>query len=167
MGPAVMRQEIIARIHELKVLNGALIREQERTDSERMFLRRHMDEEGEVAHPRWARMVAAHGDPREVGKIAQLSEQTISNTNTSIKLVSLAAASAGKEMTKKLSLNMKVGALKNLLEKIFSVPSDVMKVSYRENKDVIMPEILDDNNKDISYYIIGDGTGEIWIEDAD
>lgn len=118
-----------------------------------------MDDEAEVAHPRWERMVGLHGDPRDVGKVANLSDQTISNTNVSIKLVSLAAASAGKELTKKLSLNMKVGALKGLLEKLFSVPADAMQVSYREGKDVIMPEILEDNMKDLSYYIIGEGNG--------
>jgi hypothetical protein len=122
------------------MLNGAMIRPQERIDSERLFLRRHMDEENEVAHPRWARLVTLHGDPREMGKVVNLSDQTIDNTSISIKLVSIAAASAGRECVKKLSLSMKVGALKGILEKLFSVPASAMKVTYRESKHVIMPE---------------------------
>jgi hypothetical protein len=61
---------------------------------------------------------------------------------------------------------MKVGALKGVLEKLFSVRADQMKVTYRESKEVIMPELLDDNMKDIGYYIIAEG-GEIWVEDLD
>ena len=79
-------------------------------------------------------------------------------------LRSLAAASAGKEFRKKLSLNMGVGALKALCSKLFSVDTAAMKMMYRESREVIMPEELEDNLKDLGYYMVRDGS-EIWVED--
>eukprot|EP00360_Condylostoma_magnum_P000046 CAMPEP_0168314840 /NCGR_PEP_ID=MMETSP0210-20121227/9570_1 /TAXON_ID=40633 /ORGANISM="Condylostoma magnum, Strain COL2" /LENGTH=60 /DNA_ID=CAMNT_0008285253 /DNA_START=1441 /DNA_END=1623 /DNA_ORIENTATION=- len=59
---------------------------------------------------------------------------------------------------------MTVGQFRSLCAKVFKTPIAEFKMLYRESKETIMPEELDDDLKELNYYIIQD-TGEIWLED--
>jgi len=166
---SLFRFMIIARIGELTTLNGSIVRPQERIDSERYFLRSNFNNPEATQSQRWKDLVEKHGDPSEIaGRVVSqqenLENQTVSSGTVEVLLRSLARASAGKEVKKNLPLSMNVGALKGLCSKLFSIPVPEIKLTYRESKDVIMPETLDDNLKDLDYYMLKDGA-EVWIED--
>ena len=165
---SLFRFNIIARIGSLVMLSGSAVRPQERIEAERYYLRSHVDNPDIMNTFRWNELIAKHGPPAEisckvVSEFDSLASQTLNSNTVSLMLRSIAKTSAGKEFKKKLFLNMNVGDLKNMCSKLFGVPSNLMKLSFRE-RGTIMPEVFEDNLKPIGYYILNEN-GEIWIED--
>mmetsp|Transcript_17305 Transcript_17305/g.31175 ORF Transcript_17305/g.31175 Transcript_17305/m.31175 type:complete len:507 (-) Transcript_17305:8907-10427(-) len=169
LSTSMFRFTVIARISSLTQLNGAQVRNQERTDAERFYLRSNLENDLERASDLWARLVAKHGDPAEIGRLVSsaeaLASQTVTSNTVNVLLRSLTASSAGQEARKRLSLTLKVGDLRNMVRKLFRLTSD-FKLTYRESKETIMPEQLEDNLKDLGYYFMKDG-GEVWVEDLE
>lgn len=165
---SMFRFQVIARIPTLKLINGSIIRPQEKIDAERLYLRTFMNDETEVNRSLWQSLVLKHGDPRDIGAFVSqkdaLAQQTLSNNQVEILLRSLTSTSAGMEMRKKLLITMNIGALKALCSRLFKVSIGEFQLYYHESRDVIMPELMDDDLKDLSYYMLKDG-GEIWVED--
>jgi tubulin-specific chaperone E len=164
----LLRFNAIARIGSLQMLSGSAVRVQERIEAERFFLRANVDVPGIGFSIRWQELVQKHGPPSEIScKVVNekdnLAEQTLSSNTVTILIRSLAKASAGKEMKKKLILNMSVADLKNMCSKLFNLKNTQIKLSFRDTNS-IMPEFFEDNLKSIGYYILSDN-GEIWVED--
>ena len=164
----LLRFNVIARIGSLQMLSGSAVRVQERIEAERFFLRSNVDVPGIDASVRWQELVQKHGPPSEIScKVVNekdnLAEQTLNSNTVTILLRSLAKASAGKELKKKLVLNMSVADLKNMCSKLFGLKNTHIKLSFRDPNS-IMPEFFEDNLKSIGYYILSDN-GEIWVED--
>jgi hypothetical protein len=164
---SMFRFMIIARLPGLTLLNGAALRAQERIDAERLYLRTFMDDENERRYPIWSILISKHGDPHDIGKVVSMSDavaqQTLSNASVEVKLISLTSRTAGKELKKKLALNMTVPTVRALCSKLFECDNERMKITYRE-KDNIYPQELNDNMRDLSYYMIKPG-GELWVEE--
>lgn len=171
MRVSLFRFMIIGRIGSLKLLNGSEIRAQERIDAERYFLRSNYENLDATSTARWQELVEKHGNPADIaGKLVSdqesMAQQTLMSTTMAIPLKSLVKSTAGKEVTKKLSMSMTVADLRNLCCKLFSVDISDMKITYRESKNQIMPDTLDDDLRTLDYYILKEG-GELWVEEAD
>jgi hypothetical protein len=132
----MFRFMVIARVLSLAQLNGAMVRTQERVDSERFYLRSNLDNEHERTSDLWTHLVAKHGDPAEIGRLVSSAEalagQTVTSSTASVLIRSLTASSAGQEARKRLSLTLKVGDLKNMCRKLFRLSTD-FKLTYRES----------------------------------
>ncbi|CAG9323309.1 unnamed protein product [Blepharisma stoltei] len=172
MRVSLLRFMVVGRIGTLNVLNGSAIRPQERIDAERYYLRSNYDNPEATSTPRWQELVEKHGNPADIAtKISSdqdMAKQTLMSTTASVMLRSLVKATAGKELQKKLSMNMTVADLKVLCGKLFGAELSNMKLSYREgnNKEVVAPEPLDDDLRTLNYYILSEG-GEIWVEEQE
>lgn len=166
---SMFRFMIIARLPGLTLLNGATPRVQERIDAERLYLRSFMDDANEHTYPIWNILIAKHGNPHDIGKVVNMTDavaqQTLSNTTIEVKLISLTKRTAGKELKKKLALNMTVPTVRALCSKLFECDNERMKITYRE-KDCIYPQELDDNMRDLNYYMIKTA-GELWVEEIE
>ena len=165
---SLFRFNIIARIGALTSLNGSNVRVQERIEAERYFLRSHVGNPGIINSYRWSELVQKHGPPAEiacdvVSEQNMLAQQTLNSNSATLLIRSISKSSAGKELKKKLFLNMSVGDLKVMCSKLFGVQANLMKLTFRD-KTNIMPEIMEDSLKPIGYYILND-QGELWIED--
>lgn len=164
----LFRFNVVARIGDLTMMNGSNVRAQERLEAERYFLRSHIGNPSIVHSFRWNELVQKHGPPDEiscniVSEQDMLSQQTLNSNSVTLLLRSLSKSSAGKELKKKLLLNMTVSDLKVMCSKLFGVQTNQLKISFRD-KNNIMPEFMEDPLKAIGYYILND-QGEIWIED--
>lgn len=160
----LFRSHAIARLPTLTSLNGAAVRAQERQDSERYYLRQYAEDARERERPLYEELRRRHGDLTHLGKMERGGMETLESAMVVMKLLSVAKASAGREVTKKLPLSISVLSLKSLCSKLFAVPVAQLKLTYRESKDQVMAEVLDDSTKDLSYYVMKEG-GEIWIDD--
>lgn len=160
----LFRSQAVARIPSLIHLNGAAVRPQERLDSERYYLRQFAEDPIEREFPIFDHLAQKHGDLTHLGKLDSPGQVTIESTAINLRLVSVAKASAGREMTKKLPLSISILALKSLCSKLFAVPVARLKLTYRESKEQVMAETLDDNSKELSYYVMKEG-GELWVDD--
>lgn len=160
----IFRSHAIARVPSLNHLNGAAVRPQERQDSERYYLRQYVEDLVERELPIYVQLRGKHGDLSHLGKMEAVGQVTIDSSAINIRLVSVAKASAGREFTKKLPLSISILALKSLCSKLFAVPVAGLKLTYRESKEQVMAETLDDNTKELSYYVMREG-GELWVDD--
>lgn len=160
----LFRSQAIARLPSLIHLNGAAVRPQERLDSERYYLRQFAEDPIERELSIYAQLAQKHGDLTHLGKLECPGQVTIDSTAVNLRLVSVAKASAGREVTKKLPLSISILALKSLCSKLFAVPVAGLKLTYRESKEQVMAEALDDNSKELSYYVMKEG-GELWVDD--
>ena len=165
---SIFRFNAIARIGALNILSGSAVRPQERIEAERYYLRSYTEFPEIVNSYRWNELVQKHGPPADiscdlVSEQDMLARQTLNSNTITVMIRSLARVSAGKELSKKLYLNMSVGDLKIMCGKLFGLQNNAMKISFR-SKENIMPEFLEDNLKTIGYYIINE-SGELWVED--
>lgn len=165
---SIQRFNIIARIGALTMLSGSAVRPQERLEAERYFMRSMMDVPGLDSSPRWLELLAKHGPPSEIFSRVVTDKDTLEgqtlNSNTATMVIRcLATAGMGKEVKKKLILNMTVADLKNMCCRLFGVKNNEIKLSFHD-KSSFMPEVFEDNLKSIGHYILTE-TGEIWVED--
>jgi Leucine-rich repeat (LRR) protein len=138
------RIQLIARIGTLMVLNGTPINAQERLDAERYYLRRiEMDlmerEQVEKLHPRYAVLVAQHGD---VGRPDGSSRQS--------RQYKLTLRGPEKELNRNVAANTTVKQLKQLCQQLFGIGVSNQKLLLQQaatdRNDIVYPELLSDDN---------------------
>eukprot|EP00210_Caulerpa_lentillifera_P006897 g6594.t1 len=152
------RFEIVARVHGLVQLNGSRVSPQERIDCERRYISLvansfpmdapEIEQTLNQLHPRYFELINKHGVPSSnassVKQTGALKESVVE-----VKL-SCHAPSCGSSMgsqTKKLSVNMSLGTLRTLIEKLFNLPKDKMKL-YLKSEDTGFPEDITDIKDD-------------------
>jgi len=174
------RQTVVARVAKLKRLNGSEVSERERSDAERLYLKRiaatkatanDADTLGKLMkeNPRYDLLVATHGDPMAVAQRAQASSDgSLAATSVKVKISSFDPRSCTvPPQTKRLPAQMTVRELKALCHKLFGVDTELQTLFYREvNKDFGHPVHLDADELTVSDFGVRTD-GEIIMEARD
>eukprot|EP00817_Percolomonadidae_sp_ATCC50343_P007076 CAMPEP_0117420682 /NCGR_PEP_ID=MMETSP0758-20121206/1959_1 /TAXON_ID=63605 /ORGANISM="Percolomonas cosmopolitus, Strain AE-1 (ATCC 50343)" /LENGTH=324 /DNA_ID=CAMNT_0005202421 /DNA_START=684 /DNA_END=1658 /DNA_ORIENTATION=+ len=177
------RCHIIARIGTLAYLNGSVIREKERKDSETFYIKEVAKEyikedlsDGAVkeklqkAHPRYELLCSKHGDPMEIVKREMENTAHASHLSVAHVLIQNMSASTLGNNTyrhpKKLSLSLKVGQLKRICYKLFKLEPELQALYYTPDMEDLFPEALDDDDKEIRYYGVSNN-GVILVQERD
>mmetsp|Transcript_19760 Transcript_19760/g.38689 ORF Transcript_19760/g.38689 Transcript_19760/m.38689 type:complete len:775 (-) Transcript_19760:434-2758(-) len=175
------RQNTIARVKGLIRLNGSEVSTRERSDAERLYLKRvavsltSLSETEKAAklkeHPRYEELVAEHGDPTEAArraKAAQEADGSLASNSAKIKISSFDPRTCtAPPVNKRLPLSMTVKELKLLCQRLFQVDVDLQQLFYRETgKDFGHPVALDEDGMAIVDFGVKAG-GEIIMEARD
>ena len=174
------RVQMIARIAELSSLNGSEIKNQERVDCERRYIRYCLDEVmptagpmptsvppiDSVRHPRFDACVERHGLPSlskagSIGGDGSLASELISVTLTCV------AASAGEmpARTKRIPKTLTLRRLKVMCEAFFKIRPQEQIVYYRTSLDPV-PIAIEGDDDTLSYLGIEEGH-EILVDEVD
>jgi len=155
--PSAGRNLVIARAGKLVHLNGSNIRAAERQEAEKYYLRTIINTKAPLeAHPRFNELVSIYGVPQEEKKEAQTLADEMIN-------VTLTSNPHCQSIQKKIPLTLTVANLKILCNRLFKIDPNVQRLFYKADKSVPVPEFLDDNTRQLSYYSIVDNS-EIIIE---
>lgn len=147
-----MRIEVLARVGGLRSMNHSEVSRRERTDAEKMYLKRcaleacqaGREEPPPGAHPRFAELVREYGYP------AGVREHVPSEASLAGRLVSLTLLHGGKSKEKRVPGTLTVGQLKALVMRLFRVPVPRQELVCGET-------VLDDSIKRLSHFEVGDG----------
>lgn len=180
----VARQNTIARVGKLTKMNGSEIRARERSDAERLYLKRVKlasiaeaktggtpdDTARDLEHPRYLELVVEHGEPMasKAGGAAGSGDGSLGADTASLTLRTFDAKTCTvPPAKKKLPLTMTVGALRLLCQRLFGVDSASQHLFYRETgKEFGHPVELDDDTSQLTFFGVQDG-GEIIVETRD
>ncbi|GBG34224.1 Tubulin-specific chaperone E [Hondaea fermentalgiana] len=175
------RQTVIARVKGFVRLNGSEVSPRERSDAERLYLKRVAaaltslsgpERDAKLAeHPRYDELVAEHGDPTEAArraKAAQEADGSLASNSAKVTISSFDPRTCtAPPVTKRLLLSMSVKELKLLCQRLFKVDVDLQKLFYREkSKDFGHPVALDEDGMAIVDFGVKAG-GEIIMEARD
>lgn len=163
MSPSQARQALIARVAQLTALNGSPVREREREDAEKAFLR--MPPEDFKATPRYAELVGKHGAVPGAGGGAG-GPATLADSVIKVTLRSMAASSSEMDaVQKRLPMTMTVQALKQLVGRLFKCDVALTRLSVRHSPDSY-PELLEEDMRSLAFYALTDGS-EVLVEEVD
>jgi len=158
-----LRQELIGRVRNVKILNGSPVPLVERKTAELAYLKKYSQEWWESksnssltqfcqSHPRYEDLVNVHGAPaNEAGfKTKSLKQNLIS--------ISIMAPdnNTKPKVEKNVPATMTVQQLKGIIQRLFKVASSKQRLSYLDSKTSREVE-MDDNLRQISYYSISSG----------
>jgi len=157
-----LRQELIARLQHVKILNGSEITERERKTAEMAYIKSYSDSyysshrENTFGlfihdHPRYQQLANVHGLPdEEIKKTKSLKDNLIS---LEIKCPDFPT----KPITeKKVPSTMTLQQLKGVIQRLYKVPTSKQNICYLDTKN--NREIsLDDNMKQLNFYSIASG----------
>ncbi|CAI5737658.1 unnamed protein product [Hyaloperonospora brassicae] len=184
MSPGEARMLIIARTDHVVAFNASLVREKERAEAERLYLKRILHELAVVAddacecervlaaHPRYNRLRELHPDisieqndsANGCGSTAGPRKLASSLVKVSIIPMSMRATSL-QPLVKNIPQQMKVSQLKLLIEAKFGVEVPVQVLSFRTDPRSL-PMVLDDDSAEVSYFGIQDGS-EVLVNDSE
>lgn len=182
VGFSLARQMIIGRVAKLTSLNGSTVRERERIDSEKTYLRKALGERvaseasAETAfdmaarHPRYAALVAKHGEPVVAraadGPKGGLAEDVITVT---IRCVAPSLAMNAPH-TRKLPLSLTVRNLKLICQQLFTLAAAKQRLHFRDtvgaSRDGPLPEELADDSRTLAYYGVRE-QADIFVNEVD
>ncbi|EXX52298.1 uncharacterized protein OCT59_005737 [Rhizophagus irregularis] len=156
---------IIGRIKGLTTLNGSIISLGDRINAERFYLGLCVKdmkplEEVEKNHPRFKELCEIHGTP-----VADEFSQKASSSVLKDRLLEITISHRNrleeepiKKLSKKLLGTMEIRNLRNLLQKLFKVPSSQQKLYVIINFQNEQSKLeLDDDLRQLSYYDISSG----------
>lgn len=178
---SMVKQNIIARIAQLKFLNGTEIKPIERKDAEIVYIRKSYEEFiklndnkqalGETdqklkhfmanVHPRWYELIDKFGSPIEMVSLKQDVAASKMQSNSASLILKCGDK---KPLAKKLILSTTIATLKSICSKLFKVEVIKQSLSYQEKGKAFTCE-LDDNLKQLSFYGVSDG-GTIEIKET-
>ncbi|XP_034286388.1 tubulin-specific chaperone cofactor E-like protein [Pantherophis guttatus] len=141
------RKLVIARLPSITKLNGSVIMEGEREDSERFFIRYYIDFPQEEAPFRYQELVTKYGKLEKLA-VVDLRPQSKAKVEVHFK-------DQVKEMT--IRLDQTVAELKKELKTVVQLPISSMLVTYFDNEDPFGPEELKYNSRALHSYGIRDG----------
>ncbi|XP_069698305.1 tubulin-specific chaperone E [Periplaneta americana] len=165
------RQFVIARIGNLKNLNGAIITNDERKGAEIDYLKKYgvvwvnMAKPLDImnhkpildmfvqSHPRYPLLVDKYGAPDE-GEYK--TRKVTLNTNL-ITVEIFSPDQDCKTYRKKLPLSMQVQKLMGLVQRLFNTGSEMPRLAYISSKNPDIEFPLDKSQKELSFYSIEDG----------
>jgi len=157
-----LRQELIARLENVKILNGSEVAERERKTAEMAYIKTYSTNyykarredtisNFNIAHPKYQKLANLHGLPDEqVNTTKSLKDNLI---NLEIKCPDCSS----KPVTeKKVPSTMTLQQLKGVLQRLYKIPTSKQKISYFDTKN--SREIhLEDNMKQLCFYSIASG----------
>ncbi|CAB4413029.1 unnamed protein product, partial [Rhizophagus irregularis] len=156
---------IIGRIKGLTTLNGSITSLGDRINAERFYLGLCVKdmkplEEVEKNHPRFKELCEIHGTP-----VADEFSQKASSSVLKDRLLEITISHRNrleeepiKKLSKKLLGTMEIRNLRNLLQKLFKVPSSQQKLYVIINFQNEQSKLeLDDDLRQLSYYDISSG----------
>lgn len=165
------RQLIIARIGNLKNLNGVVITNDERKGAEIDYLKKYgliwitaakstdlvyhkrILDTFVQTHPRYPQLVDIYGAPDEEEYKAQKT-----TLNKNLIIVELFSPDHnGKTFKKKLPSSMQVQRLSGLVQRLFNTGNQIPKLAYISSKNPDIEFPLDKELKELSFYSIEDG----------
>ncbi|XP_058050359.1 tubulin-specific chaperone cofactor E-like protein isoform X1 [Ahaetulla prasina] len=141
------RKLVIARLPSITKLNGSVIMDGEREDSERFFIRYYMDFPQEEAPFRYQELVTKYGKLEKLA-VVDLTPQSSAKVEVHFK-------DQVKEMN--IRLDQTVAELKKKLKTVVQLPISSMLVTYFDNEDPFGPEELKYNSRALHSYGIRDG----------
>ncbi|BFZ61903.1 hypothetical protein YB2330_002981 [Saitoella coloradoensis] len=178
----VARMELIARLPNVREVNGTEVRGQERVQAELWYLARAEREAGE-----WTRLAELRA---KYGASMPISNAAVKDTGTKVRSASGALASRvgstklvfypspppfnsspTKTLEKRLVPDMTVGALRSLCGRLFRIPLTKTIVGWRncsiEQEGEAEVEVMDDDLRRVEYYSDMGGEGEVlvWARD--
>ncbi|POM66785.1 Tubulin-specific chaperone E [Phytophthora palmivora] len=176
------RMLVVARTDRIAVFNASPIREKERKEAEQLYLKRILhelavigDNESErecvlAGHPRFNRLRELYpeisidqcGSAGGSGSTTGPRKLASSLIKVSIIPMSMQATSL-EPLVKKIPQQMKVSQLKLLVETKFGVEVPAQVLSFRSDSRS-MPMLLDDDNAEVSYYGMQEGS-EVLVND--
>ncbi|CAM9155751.1 unnamed protein product [Ectocarpus sp. 4 AP-2014] len=190
LGASESRAACIARLPKVTRVNASEVGARERADAEKLYLRmlyndlekaQESEEKGGQGltkreaekrlaerHPR--QLWALHGDSMAFGgRGAGLGQQggSMAAGMVQVTLISLAAVSCTVEPVKKKlpASSLTVGKLKQLCKRLFKVDTDQQVLSHRPEPGALL-STLDDDEKTLSYFCVGDGS-EVLVNEID
>ncbi|KAG6616085.1 putative tubulin-specific chaperone E [Phytophthora cinnamomi] len=175
------RMLVVARTDRIAVFNASPIREKERQEAEQLYLKRILHELAVIgadkserervlaAHPRYGRLRELYpeisiesGSAGGSGSATGPRKLASSLIKVSIIPMSMQATSL-EPLVKKIPQQMKVSQLKLLIETKFGVEVTAQVLSFRSDSRS-MPMLLDDDNAEVSYYGMQNGS-EVLVND--
>lgn len=180
-GASEVRPLIIARVHQLQVLNGSKVGPREREDSEKTYLRSMLREkEGlqqnadkteedilrafSIFHPRFRELYERFGlDATAEARSAAGTSIAAELLNITFRNLSFGSNGSLEPITKKLPRTMIIGKVKLLVKQLFGLEPRLQQLSLRVYKDSV-PTLLEDEQSTLSYYGALDGA-EIFINE--
>ncbi|XP_049802228.1 tubulin-specific chaperone E isoform X2 [Schistocerca nitens] len=161
-------QLIIARIGNLKILNGISVTPEERRGAEYDYMKRHAHSwlsltsnsekkeqlnEFTVHHPRYQYLVDKYGAP-ENGE----TEVTSHTLKSQLILVEIhVPESKHQPITKRVPRNMTVQKFKGLIQKLFKLENEISQLSCRNKKAPYLEYPIDNDLEELAYFAISDG----------
>ncbi|CAM9442759.1 unnamed protein product [Ectocarpus sp. 12 AP-2014] len=192
LGASESRAACIARLPKVTRVNASEVGARERADAEKLYLRmlykdlekaQEVEEKGGQGltkgeaeqrlaerHPRYRELWALHGDSMAFGgRGAGLGQQggSMAAGMVQVTLISLAAVSCTVAPVKKKlpASSLTVGKLKQLCKRLFKVDTDQQVLSHRPEPGALL-STLDDDEKTLSYFCVGDGS-EVLVNEID
>ncbi|XP_039224421.1 tubulin-specific chaperone cofactor E-like protein isoform X1 [Crotalus tigris] len=141
------RKLVIARLPSITKLNGSVIMDGEREDSERFFIRYYIDFAQEEAPFRYHELVTKYGKLEKLA-VVDLTPQSSAKVEVHFK-------NQVKEMN--IRLDQTVAELKKQLKTVVQLPISSMLVTYFDKEDPFGPEELKYNSRALHSYGIQDG----------
>ncbi|ORX49539.1 RNI-like protein [Hesseltinella vesiculosa] len=160
--------QVIGRVHGLVTLNGNTISPRDRTDLERFYLKLctrdgQTHDQLQALHPRYSALCKVHGDPvipmtgTNDKPSAKLNDRLLTITLAHLPLPSEQALQEHienlpvpiKTLSKRVLATMTVRSLRNLLQKLFQIPSTRLQM-FLIQQGMVIP--LDDDLRDLKYY---------------
>lgn len=170
MSPGEVRQILISRIKNLCVFNGSAVRSRERSDAEKMYFKRILQElavspdEPQIvyyAHPRYDELKALYEKDIGLGTGSIFSAaggSTLAQNMITVEIISMAIDSIDmKPLKKKLPLRMTIAQLKVMISKRFDLSPEYQTLAYRTDPKGL-PVPLDDNNCELGYLGLQDNS---------
>jgi hypothetical protein len=177
----------VARVKNLTIVNGSVVRPKEREDAEKLYLKQvvvetikqHPELSPEALkdiatlpvalhlHPRYKELLTTHGAPALAASLigGKDSANTLIDEVISLKMRSnLAANPSETALTKKLPATMQLGQLKTIIAKLFKTDSERIQLQLITSDSPIMPTLMDDDLNSLSYYGATEGA-EIIVQD--
>ncbi|KAM3830489.1 tubulin-specific chaperone cofactor E-like protein [Vipera latastei] len=141
------RKLVIARLPSITKLNGSVIMDGEREDSERFFIRYYIDFPQEEAPSRYHELVTKYG---KLEKLAVVDLKPQSRVKVEVHFKNQV-----REMN--IRLDQTVAEFKKELKTVVQLPISSMLVTYFDNEDPFGPEELKYNSRALHSYGIRDG----------
>ncbi|KAG3056853.1 hypothetical protein PI124_g23377, partial [Phytophthora idaei] len=176
------RMLVVARTDHIAVFNASPVREKERKEAEQLYLKRILHELAVIgedkteqervlaAHPRFTRLrelypeISIDQSGNSGGSGSTTGPRKLASSLIKVSIIPMSMqATSFEPLVKKIPQQMKVSQLKLLIEMKFGVGVPTQVLSFRTDSRS-MPMLLDDDNAEVSYYGMQDGS-EVLVND--
>ncbi|CAH0478934.1 unnamed protein product [Peronospora belbahrii] len=176
------RMLVVARTDHISIFNGSAVRDKERREAEQLYLKRILhelaaigDDEKErkrvlAAHPRHTRLrelypeIVVDQSGSTTGSKATAGSRKLASSLIKVSIIPMSMRAMSLEpLVKKIPQQMKVSQLKLLIETKLGIDVPSQLLSFRTDSRS-MPELLDDDNSELSYYGMQNGS-EVLVND--
>lgn len=190
MSASEARAMIVGRLMKLTVFNASVIKQRERRDSEKAYLRCVMREQNAtvsssgsklsasntecdlstllIAHPRYTELMSCYAEEMIVpsGRNDSTGPRNLASELITIKIINVTSSNVSPQepsTEKRLPITLTVGKLREMLGQLYGLDPECHQLALRMDKDSI-PIVLDDDDSSLGFYGAVDGS-EIFINE--